>query len=234
MLPIFHSAAAVALKERYPRFEIGPGFVAGCIAPDLYVTAPSVFSFAETHDITRIEPALLRLRDRSFALGFATHSFVFDPISHGFSTLPGYEAMRRGETAVLKNSYSFGWVAKRFPRLVLHVKAYEWAHVVPESFLETWIIKTRPDVLAMSKMLYGADTDAIADDLAQAFGRPREKVGKAVAIGMQYARQISRFHRLLAPFASDDSEGSRQKCLEQCLAACRTFSGSDLAKRLMG
>lgn len=233
MLQIFHAAAGLALKECYPNFEISPSFVAGCIAPDLYVTAPSVFSFGETHDVTRIEPAVLKLRNKSFALGFATHVFIFDPVSHGFSTLHGYESMRRGETAVLKDSYSFGWVAKRFPKLVSHTKAYEWAHVVAESFLETWISKYHPEVLQISKTLHGADTGAIVDDLAQAFGKPREKVGKAVAIGLQYARQISRFHRLLAPFARDDLDSSRQKCLEQCLERCRQFGNSDLAKRLM-
>ncbi|HIH14222.1 MAG TPA: zinc dependent phospholipase C family protein [Nanoarchaeota archaeon] len=239
MLPIFHASAALALQRYRPGFEIRASFVAGCIAPDLYVLAPKVFSFGETHDINNLNPAtpnesvLLKLKDKKFALGFATHAIVLDPISHGFSTAQGYATLRAGQTAGLQDSHSFGWIAKRFPGLLQHPKAYEWSHVVAESFLETWISKYHPEVLEISNMLYNADIDAIVADLAQAFGKPRDKVGKAVAIGMQYAKQISRFHALLAPFALDDSDGSRKKCLEQCLEACRKFSKGELARQLM-
>ncbi len=215
MFPVWHAYVANQVGLR------SPSAIFGSTVPDINVVSDGLLYFGDTHDKDFLEKALPRLTDRDLAAGWATHAFVLDGISHGFTSETGPYSPE----VYWKDGYSFRWLAKNFPKVKRHSKFLHFlGHNVAEYALELWLIKNKPEALAVAKRMYEIDVRAAAADIAYIFRTGKAETETIVRRWLSYNRMLSVVSRALAPFAADTPGKERQACLEKCIEGCKSLS----------
>jgi hypothetical protein len=204
-----------------------PSFIYGAIAPDmsqvpqLHLDKCYRVTCSDTHDPAYLDKVIGRFADKDLALGFATHTYVVDILSHGDPS--NFVDAKTYGPPDSKRGYALKWLDETLPGVEKkYWKRQYRAHFLPESMMEYHVIKHHPDVFKYVKKLKEVDVYAVSKDLANVFDKDVKFMTYMTDKWLSFSKWLTHVNRIFAP-CSSDPKGEKEQFLNDCINGCKAL-----------